>query len=140
MCLYPWQIGPRFASLGFQLCILFIIGVKLDFCVGEVICPLPWFRPAASMAAVRGTILVCLGWRKDHIAALVIVLRNGKYKGLLVNVSPAFGLFVGYADEGAIMLFGHSFDLFFDAWRRREARVSMRGERDRPRDFRVQGI
>lgn len=125
MCLYLWQFSPRFASLSLQLRFLFEVRVKLDLCVGEIFCLLPWIRLAVNLASVGGTFLVCLGWCKDDIAALGIMLRNGKYNGLLINVSPAFGLFVGYADEGTGMLLGHGFNFILNAWRRREAITSM---------------
>lgn len=140
MCLYPWQISSRLAPLWSQLRVLFSLGVKVNLCVGDIVRLLRWFRLPANLASVGETILICLGWCKDYIAALDIVLRNGKYKGLLINISPALGLLVGNADEGAIMLLGHSFDLIFNAWRRRESRASMRGMGDRPWCFRVQGV
>lgn len=140
MCLYPWQLSSRFAPLGFQLRILLSLGVKVNLCVGDIVHLLRWFWLSANLASVGETILICLGWCKDHIAAFDIVLRNGKYEGLLINISPALGLLVGNADEGAIMLLGYGFDLIFNAWRRRESRASMRGVRDRPWGFRVQRV
>lgn len=101
---------------------------------------MPWSPLVVNVASVGVRILVRLGWSKNHIAALGIVLRNRQYKGVLVNISSAFGLFVGYADEGAIMLLGHSFNLILNAWTRGEVRASMIGEGDGPWGFRVQGV